>query len=210
ATRVSTAVFAGGLSPGSHRPLCAHASTPPRWIPGRKNPTPGPRVLPPVLPPPEPPPVVPPPPPPEPPPVVPPPLPEPPPALTDTSTPPPRLPPTPPSQLQLVQDNKNNNPPAPPPELVSTTVVQQQVQQTQQVADQTTTGSVGINNPTRLNAGDNRYFYLPPPEETRLVLDEVVIQAPCSTPEQAFSTALAQLNLTVLSSQCLQTSNIAV
>src|SRR5262249_56027914 len=113
------------------------------------------------------------------------------------------------SQLQLGQDNKNNNPPAPPPELVSTTAVQQQVQQTQQVADQTTTGSIGINNPTRLNAGDNRYFYLPPPEETRLVLDEVVIQMPCTTPEQALSTALNQLNLTLLSSQCLRTSNVA-
>src|SRR5262249_44885335 len=209
-TAMDTAVLAGGVPPGFDPAIWSHGSYPHLVNLGPQDTNPGPPVLPPVLPPPEPPPVVPPPPPPEPPPVVPPPLPEPPPALTDTSTPPPRLPPTPPSQLQLVQDNKNTNPPPPPPELVSTTVVQQQVQQTQQVADQTTTGSVGINNPTRLNAGDNRYFYLPPPEETRLVLDEVVIQAPCSTPEQAFSTALAQLNLTVLSSQCLQTSNIAV
>src|SRR5262249_58727631 len=138
--------------------------------------------------------------------------PAPPPTLTDTSTPtPPPLPPTPPSPLLLFQgNNTNNNPPAPPPVLLSTTVVQQQVQQTQQVADQTTTASIGINNPTRLNVGDNRYFYLPPPEETRLVLDEVVIQMPCTTPEQALSTALSQLNLTVLSSQCLRTSNVAV
>ena len=38
-------------------------------------------------------------------------------------------------------------------------------QQQQQQADRTTTGSV--NDPIRLDVGENRYFYLPPPGETR-------------------------------------------
>jgi hypothetical protein len=80
--------------------------------------------------------------------------------------------------------------------------VQQQQKRQQQAADRITTGSIGA--PIRLDVGENRYFYLPPPGETRLVTGEVVLQAPCDVPQATLDAILKQHNLTMLASQCLQ------
>jgi filamentous hemagglutinin family protein len=111
---------------------------------------------------------------------------------------------TPPSQLLIVQSNPINAP-APPPNLVNTQSINQPQQQQQ---GQPTPQTASINNPIQLDVGAGRYFFLPPPEETRLVQDEVVIQLPCNTPQQTLDDAFAQF--TVLSSQCLATSNVAI
>jgi filamentous hemagglutinin family protein len=87
-------------------------------------------------------------------------------------------------------------------------VAQQQQQQAQQQADQTVTGSTN-QDPIRLDVGENRYFYLPPPGETRLVENEVVLQMPCDLPEATLSEIVKQHGLTVVSSQCLQAAGIA-
>ena len=79
---------------------------------------------------------------------------------------------------------------------------QQQQQQRQAQSAQQTTGSIA-QDPIRLEVGENRYFYLPPATETRLVSDEVVLQLPCNVPQAAVETVLKQHNLTVLASQCL-------
>jgi hypothetical protein len=113
-------------------------------------------------------------------------------------------PPAPPSQLLIVQSNPINSP-APPPELVNTQSINQPQPQAQgQPGPQT----ASINNPIQLDVGAGRYFFLPPPEETRLVQDEVVIQLPCNTPQQTLNDALGPF--TVLSSQCLATINVAI
>src|SRR5262249_55837536 len=74
--------------------------------------------------------------------------------------------------------------------------------------DSNATGS--INSPIQLNVGAGRYFFLPPPEETRLIVNEVVIQLPCDTPQETLNTALSELQLTVLSTQCLGTTNMGL
>src|SRR5262249_9065301 len=111
-------------------------------------------------------------------------------------------------QSTLLQVNNNPiNPPAAPPELFNTQILNQQAQQQQAPA---APAVASINNPTRLDVGANRYFYLPPPEETRLVQDEVVIQLPCNTPQQTLTDTLSRLQLSVLSSQCLTSINTAI
>jgi filamentous hemagglutinin family protein len=110
------------------------------------------------------------------------------------------------SPLLLVNTNPIN-PPAPPPDLLNIQILNQQAQQQQGPA---APAVASINNPTRLDVGAGRYFYLPPPEETRLVQDEVVIQLPCNTPEQTLNDAMARLQLSVLSSQCLTSINTAI
>ena len=112
----------------------------------------------------------------------------------------------------LLLANNPINPPAPPPDLLNTQLFNQPQQQQQQ---QTQSGPgapavASINNPTRLDVGAGRYFYLPPAEETRLVQDEVVIQLPCNTPEQTLNDSLTRLQLSVLSSQCLTSINTAI
>jgi filamentous hemagglutinin family protein len=114
-------------------------------------------------------------------------------------------PPSPPSQLLIVQSNPIN-PPPPPPDLINTQSINQQQQQQQQ--GQPAPQTADINNPVQLDVGAGRYFFLPPPEERRLVQDEVVIQLPCNTPQQTLNDALAQF--TVINSQCLATSNVAI
>src|SRR4029450_9019407 len=98
------------------------------------------------------------------------------------------------------------NPPPPPTDLINTQFLNQQQQQQGQATPQTG----GINNPIQLDVGTGRYFFLPPPQETRLVQDEVVIQLPCKPPQQTLNDALARLQLTVLNSQCLTASNVAI
>ena len=61
---------------------------------------------------------------------------------------------------------------------------QQQQQQRQAQSAQQPTGSIA-QDPIRLDVGENRYFYLPPATETRLVSDEVVLQMPCNIPQAA-------------------------
>jgi filamentous hemagglutinin family protein len=113
-----------------------------------------------------------------------------------------------PSQLLNIQYNTNQNTPAgPPSEVVNTqgvTQPQQPQQQNQQqrIAD--------INTPIRLNVGEGRFFYLPPPGETRLIVDEAVLQMPCDVNQQARDAAMTQIRLVVISSQCLGSSNVAV
>jgi subtilisin family serine protease len=114
--------------------------------------------------------------------------------------------PVPPSSLLLVNNNPIN-PPAPPPDLFSTQLLNQPPQQQQGPA---VPAVASINNPTRLDVGAGRYFYLPPPEETRLVQDEVVIQLPCNTSQQTLNDTLTRLQLSVLSSQCLTSINTAI
>jgi hypothetical protein len=56
--------------------------------------------------------------------------------------------------------------------------------------------------PIRLDVGDpDRHFYLPPPDETRLVLNEVVLQMPCNTPQAVLDGILKQHNLEMVASQ---------
>jgi hypothetical protein len=71
-------------------------------------------------------------------------------------------------------------------------------------AGPSTTGAVtpAAPEPIRLNVGEGRYFYLPPPGETRLVPNEVVLQLPCD-PGPAFDTVTIQLGLSVVNSQCM-------
>ncbi len=85
---------------------------------------------------------------------------------------------------------------------------QQQQQQAQRAADQLTTGSTAPD-PIRLDVGENRYFYLPPPTETRLVSDEVVLQMPCDVPTAVLDAIVKQHALSVLGSQCLQAGGTA-
>ncbi len=108
------------------------------------------------------------------------------------------------SPLQQI-NNTPINPPAPPPDLINTQLLNQQQQQSQSAPP-----TPSINNPIQLDVGAGRYFFLPPPEETRLVKDEVVIQLPCDTPQQTLNNALARLQFAVLNSQCLATSNVAI
>jgi subtilisin family serine protease len=61
--------------------------------------------------------------------------------------------------------------------------------------------------PGQLDVGPGRYFVLPPPNETRLVKDEVVLQLPCNVDQQALDAVTRQMRLTVEGSQCLGTSN---
>ncbi|MPZ41073.1 MAG: S8 family serine peptidase, partial [Rhizobiales bacterium] len=82
-------------------------------------------------------------------------------------------------------------------------VQQQQQQQAQQQGSRLTTGSTS-QDPIRLDVGENRYFYLPPPSETRLVANEVVLQMPCNIPQATLDAILKQHNLSVVASQCLQ------
>jgi len=112
------------------------------------------------------------------------------------------------SSLLLLANNNPINPPAPPPDLFNTQFLNQQAQQQQQ--GQGAPAVASINNPTRLDVGANRYFYLPPAEETRLVQDEVVIQLPCNTSQQTLNDTLTPLQLTVLNSQCLTSINTAI
>jgi subtilisin family serine protease len=124
-----------------------------------------------------------------------------------------------PSQLQqFVQSGPQNaGPPAPTAPLVDMQGLNQaltppspQQQQQQQgplsgpefVRNPVVAGGP-INNPSQLNVGQGRYFFLPPAEETRLVPNEVVVQLPCDTPEATLNTALNALQLSVLNSQCL-------
>jgi filamentous hemagglutinin family protein len=99
-------------------------------------------------------------------------------------------------------------------EVVNTQPVVEQQQQAQQSsgsgasAPNTATGPGP--QPTRLNVGEGRYFYLPPPGETRLVQNEVVLQLPCDTPAPTLATVTRQLRLNVLSTQCLGQSGTAV
>lgn len=64
--------------------------------------------------------------------------------------------------------------------------------------------------PIRLNVGPGRYFYLPPTGETRIVANEAVLQLPCNVAQDALAAATRAVQFTVLSSQCLGSSNIAV
>src|SRR5262245_10788918 len=132
----------------------------------------------------------------------------------DTTPGPPVLPPLNQSEpsplLQLVQFTQNNNPPAPPPDLLNTQGLTQSLQQQQQQAQSQQVPGGSINNPVQLDVGPGRYFFLPPPEEARLVQDEVVIQLPCNAAQQALDAALNQLQLSVLNSQCLSTTNVAL
>jgi subtilisin family serine protease len=80
---------------------------------------------------------------------------------------------------------------------------QQRQAQQQQQSSGMTTGSLGPQ-PIRLDVGENRYFYLPPPGETRLVVNEVVLQMPCNVPQATLDAILKQHNLSVVASQCLQ------
>src|SRR5207245_362749 len=50
-----------------------------------------------------------------------------------------------------------------------------------------------------------RYFYLPPPGETRLVRHEVVLALPCEVSQPQLDAVTRRLGLTVLGSQCLGT-----
>jgi subtilisin family serine protease len=106
----------------------------------------------------------------------------------------------------LLLNNNPINPPAPPPDLLNTQFLNQQQQQQGAAAP----AVASINNPVQLDVGAGRYFFLPPPQETRLVQDEVVIQLPCNTPEQTLNDAMARLQLSVLSSQCLTSINTAI
>ena len=79
---------------------------------------------------------------------------------------------------------------------------QQQQQQQQAQSARQTTGSTA-QDPIRLDVGENRFFYLPPPNETRLITDEVVLQMPCNVPQAALDEIIKQHNLTMIASQCL-------
>jgi subtilase family protein len=198
------------VPPGFDPTIWVHGSYPHLVNLGQQNTEPGSPVLPPLTPPDQPPAQTPDQPPTQPPTTTP----DQPPPTTNNQT----LPPSdqPPSQLLLVQDSNRPNPPSSPPDLVNTQVAltgppqppQTTQQQQSQQADSTTTGS--INSPTQLNVGEGRYFFLPPAEETRLVVNEVVIQLPCDTPQDTLGTALTELRLTVVSTQCLSTSNMAL
>jgi subtilisin family serine protease len=81
---------------------------------------------------------------------------------------------------------------------------QQQQQQQQQRQSQQTTGSIpAAPQPIRLDVGANRYFYLPPPNESRLITDEVVLQLPCGVPQATLAAIMKQHNLTALGTECL-------
>jgi filamentous hemagglutinin family protein len=64
--------------------------------------------------------------------------------------------------------------------------------------------------PIRLNVGEGRYFYLPPIGETRVVANEAVLELPCDVSQPALAAATRQVRMTVLSSQCLGSTNLAV
>ena len=89
-------------------------------------------------------------------------------------------------------------------------VQQQQQQQAQQGQGQPglTTGSTA-QDPIRLDVGENRFFYLPPLNETRLISDEVVLQMPCNVPKPVLDEIIRLHNLTTIASQCLQEGGTA-
>jgi len=115
------------------------------------------------------------------------------------------------SSLLLLANNNPINPPAPPPDLLNMQLLNQQAQQQQQQQQGPAAPAVAsINNPTRLDVGAGRYFYLPPPEETRLVQDEVVIQLPCNTPQQTLNDTADAPAVLRVGSQCLTSINTAI
>ncbi|MCC6888596.1 MAG: S8 family serine peptidase [Hyphomicrobiales bacterium] len=57
--------------------------------------------------------------------------------------------------------------------------------------------------PIRLDVGENRFFYLPPPDETRLIANEVVIELPCDTPPAEVEAIVKRQAMTIVASQCL-------
>jgi filamentous hemagglutinin family protein len=133
----------------------------------------------------------------------------------DTPFPPnplnPPNPPNPPSPLLLVQDtNTQNAPPVTTAQVVNTQGVTQSLQQQPQPQPTQQPRGADINSPTRLDVGEGRFFYLPPVGETRLVLDEAVLQMSCSDSPQAVNAAMTQVQLVVISSQCLGASNVAI
>jgi hypothetical protein len=104
-----------------------------------------------------------------------------------------------------------------PGQLVDTrAVVQQQAQGGQQGGTQPQGAGAGtipaaFGAPQiRLDVGEGRYFYLPPVGETRVVNNEAVLQLPCDVAQDALAAATRAVRVTVLSSQCLGASNIAV
>ncbi|MGH6769953.1 MAG: S8 family serine peptidase [Xanthobacteraceae bacterium] len=89
--------------------------------------------------------------------------------------------------------------------------LQQQQQQQQRQQSQQPTGSVPpAPQPIRLDVGANRYFYLPPLNETRLITNEVVLQLPCNVPQATLATIMKQHNLTALGTECLGAAGNAV
>ncbi len=134
-----------------------------------------------------------------------------PPAPTPEPLPPPveSLPPTvqPPATQQQVADLTRAPTilaAASPAAVVNTEAVTQQ-QTAGQRSTQQRPGAVAPDQPIRLDAGAGRYFYLPPPGETRLVRNEVVLALPCDVSQPQLDTVTRRLGLTVLGSQCLGT-----
>ena len=102
------------------------------------------------------------------------------------------------------------------PQLVQQFLAQQQRQQRQQAgtaeecaAQAPTPPALLGPQPIRLDVGENRHFYLPPPGETRLVPNEMVLQLPCDVPQNELNAILKQHNLAVVASQCLPTGGHA-
>ncbi len=95
-------------------------------------------------------------------------------------------------------------------EVVNTQAIvqQQQQQQPQQRRPQQTAGTSRI--PGQLDVGPGRYFFVPPPGETRLVKDEVVLQLPCNVDQQALDTVTQRIRLTISGSQCLGDAGVAL
>ena len=171
---MNSAVLAGGLPAGFDPAVWSHGSYPYLVNLGAQNTTPGPALLPPqgTIEPPAP-------------------------------TSPPLLPP--PAQ-QLVADVLNIAVTQLAAANVDTPQMVQQLQQqqTQQQQQQPqTTGSTppAGPQPTRLDVGANRFFFLPPLNETRLVANQVVIQIPSNVSPDTLNAVFAKHGLSVLATQ---------
>ncbi len=66
------------------------------------------------------------------------------------------------------------------------------------------TGTLPGSDPIRLDVGENRYFYLPPPDETRLVTTRWCCRCRATCRRRCWNAILKQHNLTMLASQCLR------
>jgi filamentous hemagglutinin family protein len=55
-----------------------------------------------------------------------------------------------------------------------------------------------------------RVFDIPPPGETRLITDEVIVQVDCSTPQGALDAVAHEMRLSIVASQCLGQSHKTV
>jgi hypothetical protein len=101
--------------------------------------------------------------------------------------------------VQQLANNQSLTPPSTGPVVDTQLLTQQQQRQQQQQQQQ----RQGNGPPGQLDAGPGRFFFIPPPGETRFVSDQLVLQIDSNIPLAQVQQIAAQLGLTIISSQSI-------